>query len=259
MKRYPRIDECPVDVYIPSNMRYDYPYKLGKPSYASESVRETAETYIMDSGIGDDVTNQEVLDLAAKVDADFVVAKDILHDQQQTTENVKTFLDSWDNHHCRATPMIPLQPPHDEHYLDLPDAGHYLMGGISPGLTQYTTEDVIEFVRTFRERHGIEPYLHLLGVGANPTLAHWLGSNPDMVDSIDCSTPEQCAINGRVYDISLEQERYQLLNGEHSSRGRRMLAKHLAFLLNDAITRAFRGSPSPAELRDDNQMGLAEL
>jgi hypothetical protein len=230
-------------------MRYEYPYKLGKPSYASKNIRETAETYIMDSGIGEDITNEEVLDMAAKVDADLVVAKDILHDQEQTTQNVKDFLCEWEDHHCRATPMIPLQPHHDEHFFDLSEGFHYLLGGISPSLTDYTTQDVIDFVERFRESVGMGPYVHLLGVGANPKLAEWLGKNPEMVDSIDCSTPEQCAINGNAYDLSLRQKDYQMLNGNGSSRGRRMLAKHLAFVLNDAIVRSYRG----VSKQDDQQ------
>lgn len=237
---YPRVEDCPVDVYIPSNMRYEYPYKLGKPSYASKNIRETCETYIMDSGIGENITNEEVLDMAYNVDADFVVAKDILHDRAKTTQNIQDFLSVWDTHECRATPMIPLQPPHHEHYPDVPDAFHFLLGGISPSLTDYTTQDVIEFVEQFRNRVGMGPYVHLLGVGANPKLAEWLGRNPDMVDSIDCSTPEQCAINGKAYDLSLRQQDYQLLNGEGSSKGRRKLAEHLALMLNDAIVRANR-------------------
>jgi len=233
--RYPRVDACPIDIYIPSNMPYEYPYKLGKPSYAKQYIRESAETYILDSGIGDDVTNAEVLDTAHDLDADFVVAKDVLHDREQTTANITEFLSLYDDHPCRATPMLPLQPDHVDHYDDLPANYAYLLGGVSPSLSDNTIGDIISTVEAFREAVGHGPYLHLLGVGANPRLADWLARNPDAVQSIDVSTPEQCAIKNQIYDIGLRQQDYKLRTGDGSSQGRYKLAEHLAYLLNDSI------------------------
>jgi len=44
-----------MEVYIASNMPTDYPLKLQKPSTVSDRVRTTAETFILDSGIGETV------------------------------------------------------------------------------------------------------------------------------------------------------------------------------------------------------------
>lgn len=240
MNQYDRVNECPIDVYVASNMPYEYPYKLVKPEHVTPKVAQSCDTLIMDSGIGnDDVTNADVLDLADRHNADMVVAKDYLHDQQRTTESVQEFLDLWEKHDCRATPLIPLQPDHAEHYDDVPAAYHYLLGGMA---FDYNTSEIINAVEMFRAKAGMGPYVHLLGVGANPRLMDWLADNPEYVQSIDCSTPEQCAINSNIYDTSLRQRDYQIRSGEGSSQTRYMLAQHLAYTLNDAIRQRFENT-----------------
>ena len=231
---WPRVDACPIDIYIPSNMPYQYPYKLAKPetSYATPRIRETCTTHIMDSGIGnDDLTNEDVLDSAHKVDSDLVVAKDYLHDQAKTTESIHDFLDAYDAHECRATPLIPLQPPHHKHYQEVPGHGAYLLGG----MMDWSGERVVAALRRFRQEIGYGPYLHALGSGASPALVRAVADNPQLVQSVDCSTPDQCAINGKIYDLSLQQRPYKLPRGEGSSTSRVALAKHLALVLNDAF------------------------
>lgn len=234
MPAYPRVDACPIDVYVASNMPYDYPYKLVKPAHVAPQVANSCETLIMDSGIAnEDLSNNDVLDLAAKYDADMVVAKDYLHDQEQTTESIREFLTVWEEHECRATPLIPLQPPHEEHYKQIDSQYHYVLGGMAFG---WDTRQIIDALKKFRDAAGDAPYVHLLGVGAKPELMEFLSRNPSMVQSIDCSTPEQCAINGKIYDTTLKRSDYQIRTGEGSRQIRSDLSKHLALTLCDAIT-----------------------
>jgi len=215
-------------------MPYEYPYKLVKPAHVSRGIADSAETLIMDSGIkNDDVSNSDVLDLAATYNADMVVAKDYLHEQDRTTNSIQQFLDQWEQHSCRATPLIPLQPPHHEHYREIDGQYHYLLGGMAFG---WETPQIIDAVQKFRDEAGSGPYLHLLGVGANGKLMDFLARNPGMVQSIDCSTPEQCAINSKIYDTSLEQQSYAIRTGEGSRQVRSDLANHLALTLCDSIT-----------------------
>jgi len=231
--QYKRVETCPIDVYVASNMPYNYPYKLVKPEHVSQSIVDSAETVIMDSGIGnDELDNVDVLDMAEKYDADMVVAKDYLHQQGRTTASIKEFLSEWENHSCRATPLIPLQPPHHEHYEEITGEYHYLLGGMA---FDYKTSEIIRAVEKFRDVAGSGPYVHLLGVGANPKLMDFLAANPDMVQSIDCSTPEQCAINSNIYGVELKQQSYSIRTGEDSRVIRSGLAQHLAYVLNDAI------------------------
>lgn len=234
MSAYPRVDACPIDVYVASNMPYEYPYKLVKPQHVTQEIVNSCETLIMDSGIKNpDVSNTDVLDLAHEYDADMVVAKDYLHDQDRTTGSVEQFVTAWEGHKCRATPLIPLQPPHDEHYRQLDGHYHYLLGGMAFG---WDTSAIIRAVEKFRATAGSGPYLHLLGVGANPRIMDFLASNPGMVQSIDCSTPEQCAINSNIYDTDLQQRNYKIRTGEGSRKIRSDLAEHLALTLCDSIT-----------------------
>lgn len=251
MNQYERVNRCPIDIYVASNMPYEYPYKLVKPAHVTSTIVASAETTIMDSGIGNkDMTNKEVLDLSDKYDTDFVVAKDYLHDQEETTESVREFLDLYETHPTRATPLIPLQPPHHEHYQELAGEYAYLLGGMAFNVD---TRTIIDAVERFRATAGTAPYVHLLGVGTNPRLMDYLANNPDMVQSIDASTPEQCAINGNIYDVTLKQQDYEIRTGEGSRVTRIGLAKHLAYTLNDAVTMRYE-EQSQQQLRQFAQV-----
>lgn len=230
-----RVNRCPIDIYVASNMPYPYPYKLGKPENQTPKIRESCTTWIQDSGIGDDTTNKDVLELARQFDADFVIPCDELHKQAETTEAVLEFLELYDESDIRATPLIPLQPPYDEHYKQLPDFPAYCLGGIA---FDYTAREQVEAIHMFREVAGTNPYVHALGVGGSMEVVRTLANNPNLVQSVDCSTPEQAAINGSVIDAELKQQRVSILTGEGSSKNRYALAAQNAYQLNDAYTKA---------------------
>lgn len=236
-----RVDRCPIDIYVASNMPYPYPYKLGKPENQTPKIRDSCTTWIQDSGIGDDTTNADVLALADEYDADFVIPCDELHDQPATTDAVHEFLESYDDSDVRATPMIPLQPPYDRHYRDLPDFAAYCLGGIA---FDYTPREQLKEIRTFRQAAGDGPYAHALGVGGSMTIVNAVTSTPSLIQSVDCSTPEQAAINGNVIDADLKQTDISIMHGEGSSRGRYSLAETNAYQLVDAYTKASRGATS---------------
>lgn len=234
-----RVDRCPIDIYVSSNMPYPYPYKLGKPANQTPKIRESCTTWIQDSGIGDDTTNEDVLSLADEYDADFVIPCDELHDQEATTEAVHEFLELYDDSDVRATPMIPLQPPYDQHYRELPDFPAYCLGGIA---FDYSPREQVEAIHTFRNAAGESPYVHALGVGGSMTVVNAVANTPGLVQSVDCSTPEQAAINGSLVDAELKQKPMSILNGTGSSRGRYSLAETNAYQLTDAYTKATRSS-----------------
>lgn len=234
MNQFERVARCPIDVFVASNMTYPYPYKLVKPKHASKAVADSCETVILDSGIGDDISNRDVLNLSEELDTDFVVAKDYLHEHDSTTESINEFLDLWETHDTRATPMVPIQPPHDEHYKQLDnEVYHVMLGGMA---FDYDSSEIIQAVKKFRDTAGMAPYVHLLGVGANRRVMQFLADNPGIVQSLDCSTPEQCAINGKIFDTRLIQQEYQIRTGDGSTSTRAGLAQHLAYTLCDAIT-----------------------
>jgi len=236
-----RIAQSPIDIYVASNMPYEYPYKLMKPDHAAARVANSCSTLIMDSGIGDKTENQDVIDLANKYDADFVVPCDELHDQEATTKAVVEFLNLYEQSDCRAIPFIPLQPPYDKHYQELRGFHYYMLGGIA---FDYTASEQVEEIKRFRRVAGPEPYAHALGVGGSMTVVRTLANNPNLVQSVDCSTPEQAAINSSVIDAELRQTNIEILHGEGSSPGRYQLAKTNAYQLVDAYTNASRHEQS---------------
>jgi len=222
-----------VSVYVASDNPTSYPRKLQKPATASSAVRETAATYILDSGIGDDVSNAAVLDLAHKHDADYVIAKDYLHDQERTTESVRTFLDQHADHPTTATPMVPLQPPHDEHYRDLPGHDHYVLGGMA--LEEIDDSERARWIRQFRR---VEPdaYAHALGVGGGIGFIRKLAGS-GLIDSVDCATPEIAAKSGKVIDRQLRQSPITVHSGEGARERNVPLATFNSWQIQDVWTR----------------------
>lgn len=219
-----------VDVYVASNLPTGYPRKLQKPSTVSADVRNTAETFIFDSGIGDDVSNQEVIDLATKYDADYVVAKDYLHDQERTTESVREFLDIYQESDCSSTPLIPLQPPFDQHYSELPGFEHYVLGGMAP--PDIRTDEQLDWIRDFR-KVAPDVYAHGLGVGGGREFAERC-EDEDLLDSVDCSTPEMAAVFGKVLCKDLEQKEVLAFDGGEGKSDRTVpLAEFNSWQIHD--------------------------
>jgi len=184
-----------------------------------------------------------VLQLADEYNADFVVPCDELHDQAATTDAVMEFLELYDDSDVRATPLIPLQPPYDKHYRELPDFAAYCLGGIA---FDYSAREQVEAIHNFRTAAGDSPYAHALGVGGSMTVVRAVANNPGLVQSVDCSTPEQAAINGSLIDAQLKQQSMSILTGTGSSAGRYSLAETNAYQLNDAYVRATRQDMSLA-------------
>ena len=85
------IDACPIDIYTAFDMPFEYPYKLVKPSYSYKRILEHSSVSIMDSGIGEEISNKEVLNSADDAGTDYVVAKDYLSDKNSTTKSIREF------------------------------------------------------------------------------------------------------------------------------------------------------------------------
>jgi len=226
-----------VDVYAASAMPTKYPLKLQKPSTISDRVRETAETFIMDSGIGDDVSNAEVLELAEKHNADFVVAKDYLHDQLGTTESIRAFWELYNDFDISAEALIPLQPPFDEHYIELKKRGldhsHHVLGGMA--LDEISTTDQLKWIKDFNQ---VAPdvYTHGLGVGGGIEFIEKVAGT-DLLDSVDCATPEMAGQFGAVLDERLRQQQVRVMNGEGASKRNIPLSEFNSFQLQDVWER----------------------
>ena len=234
------------DVFVASNIDTAYPRKLQKPSTVNDAVRDTAETFIFDSGIGDDTTNREVLDAAHTYNADYVVAKDYLHDRDATTDSIAVFFEEYDSHPCDAKPMIPLQPPHARHYREITDRlgafDHYVLGGMA--VPEVSTTDQIRHIRAFDRVVHENAYIHALGVGGGREFVETVAPL-EILDSVDCATPEIAAANGCVIDADLRQREVREFNGTGAKRRNRPLAAFNSWQLQDVWERE--------RTRDDGQ------
>lgn len=234
----------PTRVYVASAMPTGYPYKLQKPSTITPRVRDTAESFIMDSGIGDDVSNREVIELAIEHDADYVVAKDYLHDQDRTTESVREFINIFSEYVCDITPLIPLQPPFHKHYQELEGFDHYVLGGMAGN--DVDTQTQLRWIREFRN---VAPdvYAHGLGVGGCLKFVRECAA-ADLLDSVDCSTPEQAAIRGCVVGEDLRQREVMAFpGGEGRTKRSYPLADFNSWQVADVWGREDRRSENVAQ------------
>ncbi|MEZ3117860.1 hypothetical protein RYH80_18235 [Halobaculum sp. MBLA0147] len=199
-----------VDVYVSaSNARIEWPYRLETVEEARESTRQTAVEYILDSGMGHGTAPAEILDEAERRDADYVIPDDQLADREKdldkdaihtTADETARFLDEAARRDFDGTILIPLQPPHDHHYRYLcshfprqAQHTHFCVGGLKGA----APEAQITAVQRLRELVGYEAYLHGLGFGAGREVVDALRTTPRLLDSVDISTPQQNARNGK--------------------------------------------------------------
>lgn len=181
--------------------RYFYPYRLQAVGRKAASMRhrESCSEYILDSGIGnDDVTNEDVLDKAADLNATYVVPKDYLHEPSKTTESVVEFFEMWEDHETTAKPIVPLQPPHTDHYDELIDRlGNYAVFAVG-GIKDYDDAKKVEIIKDVRSHVGHGVYLHGLGMGSGKDFVRAVRSNPNLLDSADTAAPGTNIRTGKI-------------------------------------------------------------
>lgn len=251
------VANSPVRVFIASYIpRYWYPYRLQHAENARDWARDESLELIIDSAIGDaDIGNEETLDRAYELNADYVIPNDTLQDQQRTTEAVREFVNLYEDHPCRATPLITLQPPYDQHYRDLAGWSHYVLGGIALA----DPDDQLAAIRRFREAAGYDVYAHGLGLGASVRLVRALRDDPRLLDSFDLSTPEQVVKGEKLPDESWKQREHHYPRGQDSSTVRAAFASAVALQLNYMLGPLYEGNLSPEELRHPEQSGFEEV
>lgn len=224
------VSHSPVKVFVASYIpRYWYPYRLQHAGKARPWVKDESLEVIVDSAImEEEIGNEETLDKADELNADYVIPNDTLHDQGATTDAVHEFVETYERHPCRATPLIPLQPPYDEHYRDLDGFSHYVLGGIAAAEPNVQLREI----RKFREVAGDYVYAHGLGLGASLTLIKALRDDPRLLDSLDLSTPEKVIRGEKLPDKSWQQREFAYPTGEDSSTVRAQYASAVALQLN---------------------------
>lgn len=241
------IDDAYLELYLAGNdgARIYWPWRMARENGSlSNRHRNACEVYWVDSSImNDDYTNADVLDDADKYDAEGVLLADTLGSFDETIKSVKRGLDLADDHSFDGDVIIPLQQPYDESYVEFAgESDYYAIGGLKDSSTDVPR---IEAARTVREIAGENIHLHGLGWGPRDELVRAVHTNPNLLDSIDYSTPVQSNT-----DAMAGAERMSVTAMGAAERLVRDLRR---------VTPNVDFDPEPAALREEGQVGFGEL
>jgi len=230
------IDEAYIDLYLSSNdgTRIYWPWRMQPPSQSSPGYRNACESYIIDSEPqSPSVGNRAVLDEAVRVDADMVLLADYFpFDLYEEILDPDEDPDEWDayqdalreygdaysasihrvrdgvslarDHPFNGEIIIPLQAPHADAVDELPDADRYAIGGLKDAAA--SDHRRVEAARSVRDT-APDAWIHGLGWGATDGVVAALHEDPDLLDSVDYSTPLQTSI----MDIDAGDERMSVV------------------------------------------------
>lgn len=163
------------------------------------------------------------------------------HKAMRTAETYK--VGKWECAHD-ANVIIPIQPPYDVsidymsrnferhelvvdeddgtvYYADdsletinlIRDVDYFAVGG----LLDFPVDDRIEQLRMVRDILGPDVKLHALAPGTDAEIVAALRDDPDLIDSLDVSTPENAVKNGKVADMTGTQHKVPFPHGTDST------------------------------------------
>lgn len=174
---------------------------------------------MLDSGFdnADTTTNADLIDTAEKYTPTYIIPNDVIGDPEATAEKVADFLEQARAANITATPFVPIQPPHREHYrlleAEYPEQArhsHFCLGG----MRDWEPEQQVEAIRNFREAAGWNCHVHALGLGGSLTLIQAFRDTPQLLDSLDLSTADRCTTSGKLPDKTWEPREFKLPQGE---------------------------------------------
>jgi hypothetical protein len=295
-KREQVIDACPIDFYTASSQRsWAWPWKLTSYHEARPNARKTSDTLVVDSGVKAWGSPDDVLQAAANVEADWVFATDVTgmedpgkshHNAAEypdpeeygsvfdaAMEGLRRFMERAREVGCLDKTVLPIQPDYVE-FLEacdergwLDEVGYIAVGGL---LTISDVNERIEALRDVREYVGDEMDIHALAPGTDLRMMWELRQHPELVDSLDVSTPERATSNNKLPDATWgyglnadDQAKHVFPRGEGVSIVRgvgaelvSLQAVHMLGMADDAAwEEAFTeaDAPLPPELVEDDE------
>lgn len=212
------IDSCPIDVFVSSiNPRYGYPHKLMSYWEARETVRDSAETVMIDSGFNRYGDIEEILDEVERMDAEYFVIPDVTpsfeeyeeYDPTQRAREAWMYADVADDRGVDSSKLLPIHRPVEEN-LDAME--HFEKGnllkrydGVAIGLKNMPVAERVHALSVLNARIDQDMYIHALSPGTELEMLSFLRENPHLVGSLDVSTPESAPSKNKVPDCTWKQ------------------------------------------------------
>lgn len=255
------IDESPVQLFAATNTAMlQYPYALGRPNEKSPTLAKQAETYVMDSGIGDTAyDNEDVIEAAESVDADVVIPKDVLHNTSETTDAVVDMaariseldIDMW----------VPTQSDSRltrvQHYDELSDAladigvditdHRVAVGGIRDSSIEQQICECLDMDSHTSE----EQELHAFGCGFHKEWVAAIQNDRTFVDSMDTSSVNAYVNNGMTVDSTMEPHNHTLPRGTNSTVMGCMERERILYMFNHLVSDNVRQTDTVTEFESD--------
>lgn len=99
----------------------------------------------------------------------------------------------------------------------------------------------IQRVKEIRREVGADAYLHVFGMGVQPPVIKAVQANPNLIDSIDVSTPEQCRKNGKIQDMDFTQSNFNYPSGKGNRIKTAPFVTGLLIEMNHALSPYYNG------------------
>lgn len=258
---------APIEVYTSTNTAMmEYPFILGHPEECSPTLSSQAETYIMDSKIGDEsVGNEDVLRRGEDIDADVVTPADVMGNPEISSERIVDLFKSLTERDYDPTVLIPLQSneqmDHVDHYYDvaykLEEHGfdvtnHRISVG---GIKEWTPHEQLKTMCAVRDAVGSEQFVHGLGFGV---CNDWIGAirqAPSLLDSLDMTSIVQDIVNSnKLFRPRGDRVDYKMPRGTNSTVLSAMLRQFVLYLYSYCIGPYARPTDVPTEITDDRMI-----
>lgn len=182
-----------LELYLSANdgARLYWPWRMHPPSEANDRYRNACEKYIIDSDpLDDDVTAEDVLDTAHRLDAEVASLQDVYQDKDGTVDSLLYGLEVADDHAFDGELLLPLQDPWAECWHEIGAPTDHLLG--IGGLKDARDTERLKAARELRDAVGLDVWIHGFGWGVSG-LAEPIRNEPDLLDSVDYSSPMQQA------------------------------------------------------------------
>lgn len=229
-------EESFVDVYLADpTASIKYPYRVQSVKYISPTVSSESEKNIIDSAIGEEYSNDDVIN---KLDHEHVaiVPADIIGDNDKSIEAIIDILSRTD-----SNVVIPIQQSDGSWYgsaVDtkecISDHGYedrvfsYAVGGVK----DLTFGEQKQATREVRDGIDGDDNLHLFGAGCSKRWVNFIRENRDIITSLDVSTPIRAPIGGKYISFDMEQIQTNMPRGTHSSFVKARMAESICTNMN---------------------------